>query len=170
MKDFLQGKWLGHPVHPALVHIPTALLPAAFVFDLHSYFGLAPQVFFQVSFYAIAAGLLVALLAVPFGLADWWDIRKDKPAWSLGVFHMTGNMAASVIWALNLGLRIPILTDAERTTGYLLALSAAGTLALLVSGYLGGRMVFAYGVSVARLSKDKWRKIAEEGGSRTKKG
>jgi hypothetical protein len=40
----------------------------------------------------------------------------------------------------------------------------------LVSGYLGGRMVFAYGVSVARLSKDKWRKIAEEGGSRTKKG
>jgi uncharacterized membrane protein len=170
MKSFLQGKWLGHPVHPVLVHFPTALLPSAFVFDVLSYVGIVSQVLFQLSFYAIAVGLLAALLAVPFGLADWWDIRKDKPAWSLGVFHMSINMIVSVLWALNLGLRFQLLGVVESSPGYLLALSAAGTLALFFSGYLGGRMVFAYGVSVARLSKDKWRRIAEKGGSRTKNG
>ena len=29
LKDLLQGKWLGHPLHPALVHVPTGLWPAA---------------------------------------------------------------------------------------------------------------------------------------------
>jgi hypothetical protein len=39
------------------------------------------------------------------------------------------------------------------------------TLLLLISGYLGGRMIYAYGINVARLSKTKWRKIAKEGGA-----
>src|SRR5688572_10690449 len=34
MKEFLQGKWLGHPLHAALVHLPMALWPAAAVFDV----------------------------------------------------------------------------------------------------------------------------------------
>jgi uncharacterized membrane protein len=169
MKSFLQGVWIGHPIHPALVHIPTALLPAALVFDILSYFGVAGQVLFQVSFYSILLGLLFALLAVPFGFADWWDIKKDKPAWSLGVFHMAGNLFASVLWALNLGLRFALLGEVQQTPAYLLVLSALGTLVLITSGYIGGRMVFGFGVSVARLSKDKWQQIAEEGGSQIKK-
>jgi hypothetical protein len=46
-----------------------------------------------------------------------------------------------------------------------IALSALATLLLLGSGYLGGRMIYAYGISVARLSKKKWRKIAQAGGA-----
>jgi uncharacterized membrane protein len=34
--DFLKGKWLGHPLHPILVHIPMALWPASLIFDLLS--------------------------------------------------------------------------------------------------------------------------------------
>jgi uncharacterized membrane protein len=169
MKSFLQGGWLGHPLHPVMVHIPSSLLPAAFFLDALSFFGVAGQVLFQVSFYSILFGLLFTLLAVPFGLADWWDIKKDKPAWALGVYHMSFNMIAAVLWALNLGLRFQMIGEVQQTPGYLLALSAAGTLVLFISGYLGGRMVFGFGVSVARLSKDKWRQIAEEGGSRMKK-
>jgi uncharacterized membrane protein len=37
VKDFFQGKWLGHPLHPAIVHVPTGLWPAALVFDLLSH-------------------------------------------------------------------------------------------------------------------------------------
>ena len=33
-KALLQGKWLGHPLHPALVHLPTGLFPAALLFDV----------------------------------------------------------------------------------------------------------------------------------------
>jgi hypothetical protein len=35
-----------------------------------------------------------------------------------------------------------------------------------VSGYLGGRMVYAYGISIARQSKKEWRERAEKGGAR----
>ena len=40
-----------------------------------------------------------------------------------------------------------------------------GTLILIGSAYLGGRMVYEYGISVARMSKKEWRKLAEAGGA-----
>jgi len=32
VKELLQGRWMNHPLHPALAHIPTGLWPAALVF------------------------------------------------------------------------------------------------------------------------------------------
>jgi hypothetical protein len=40
-----------------------------------------------------------------------------------------------------------------------------GTAVLVVSGYLGSRMVFDQGTGVARFSKKKWRAIALAGGA-----
>jgi len=164
MIDFLQGKWLKHPLHPALVHIPTALWPTAFVFDLLSQFN-AENTFVQLAFYAILLGLLAALAAIPTGYADWTDIRREKPAWKLGLVHMILNLAVSTLWAVNLWLRVGSFQTATSVPPGLLGLSALATLLLLVSSYLGGRMIYAYGISVARLSKKKWRKIAQDGGA-----
>lgn len=164
MIDFLQGKWLKHPLHPALVHIPTALWPSAFLFDVISQFR-AENAFVQLAFYAILLGLITALLAIPTGYADWTDIRPEKPAWKLGLYHMILNVLISILWGVNLALRLRGLqTDASIPPGLVL-LSAFATILLLISGYLGGRMIYAYGISVARLSKKKWRKIAQEGGA-----
>jgi hypothetical protein len=44
-------------------------------------------------------------------------------------------------------------------------LSALGVGILFVAGYLGGLMVFDQGVSVARMSKKRWRQEAEKGGA-----
>ena len=164
MINFLQGKWLKHPLHPALVHIPTALWPSAFLLDLISQFQ-NDNVFVQLSFYAILFGLVVAVLAIPTGYADWTDIRPEKPAWKLGLYHMIMNVVVSVLWGINLTLRIQELQTATSVSLGLVALSAVATALLLVSGYLGGRMIYAYGINVARLSKKKWRKIAQEGGA-----
>ena len=164
MIDFLQGKWLKHPLHPALVHIPTALWPMAWVFDLLSQFQ-SNNAFVQLSFYAGLLGLLVALPAIPTGFADWTDIRREKPAWSLGLYHMVLNVIVSILWAINLGLRAGSFQDDVSVPLGLVGLSSLATALLLVSGYLGGRMIYAYGINVARLSKEKWRKIAEEGGA-----
>jgi uncharacterized membrane protein len=164
MIDFLQGKWLRHPLHPALVHVPTALWPTAFLFDLLSQFR-AENVFMQLSFYAIAFGLAAAFLAIPTGYADWTEIRREKPAWKLGLLHMTLNLTLSILWAINLGLRAGSFQTATSIPLGLLGLSTLATLLLLVSAYLGGRMIYAHGISVARLSKKKWRKIAQEGGA-----
>jgi len=162
--EFLQGNWLKHPLHPALVHIPTALWPSALVFDLISRF-LGENIFVQLAYYAILLGLLVALLAIPTGFADWTDIRREKPAWKLGLYHMILNVVISILWGINWWLRVGSFQTTTSVSAALDALSGLATLLLFVSGYLGGRMIYAYGINVARLSKKKWRKIAKDGGA-----
>jgi uncharacterized membrane protein len=168
MKEFLQGKWLKHPLHPILVHIPTALWPAALLFDVLANLR-NDNALVQAAFYMVLFGWVVALLAIPAGLADWWDIKPGKPARRLGVYHMVLNIAATVLWGVNLLLRLGDLPTATSVGAPPLTLSVVGTLILLVSGYLGGRMVYHYGIGIGRLSKGRWRRVAERGGARVPK-
>jgi uncharacterized membrane protein len=161
--DFLKGKWLKHPLHPILVHVPMAMWPGALVFDLLSRWN--GNVMVRLSFYAIIFGLVTSLLAVPTGVVDWTGIKKEKPAWKIGLYHMILNLVVAVLFAINLGLRVHTFRYDTIVTGAPLALSIIGTVLLIGSAYLGGMMVYDYGISVARMSKRKWRKIAEAGGA-----
>jgi uncharacterized membrane protein len=162
---FLSGKWLGHPLHPILAHIPMAMWPGALILDLLSRQGIEAELMVSLSFYAIAFGLAASLLAAPAGLVDWSGIKREKPAWRIGVYHMVLNGTAIVLFATNLLLRWQTFHHANLVENIPLILSAAGTVILIVSAYLGGMMSYHHGISVARLSKDKWRRIAEEGGA-----
>lgn len=110
-------------------------------------------------------GLLAALPVIITGLADWSSIKREKPAWKLGVAHMTLNLIATLTFGLNFGLRLEQLDEADPITTPILLSSSAGTVLLFISGYLGSLMSFDHGIGVARGSKDKWRKIAAAGGS-----
>ena len=164
--DFLQGKWLGHPLHPAVVHVPLALWLMAAVFDVFMFFKIGVPVLTRLSFYCVMVGLVGAFASVPTGVADWAPIKKEKPAWRLGLYHMMLNLVAIFIWAANFGLRLNALDKQSGVTGPILATSLLGAGLLLVSGYIGGLMVFDQGVGIGRLSKKKWRAIAERAGSR----
>jgi uncharacterized membrane protein len=163
LKRILQGRWLGHPLHPALVHLPAGLWPAALVFDVLSFTSLRGPATVLASFACIAGGLLGALLAAPTGLADWLDIKPDKPARKLGVYHLALNLIVTALFALNLLLRWDDVRIADRASVLQLVLSIVGVVILAVSGYLGGRMAYDQGIGVARMSKEKWRRIAEAG-------
>ena len=163
--DLLKGKWLGHPLHPLLVHVPMALWPAALLFDLLSRAGFGGNAMVRTSFFAIGLGLAVALLAVPTGIVDWSGIKREKPAWKIGLWHMILNAVVLILFAINFTLRLGNYREAALVPVAPLVLSIAGTLVLVVSAYLGGRMVYAYGINVARLSKGKWRKVAESAGA-----
>jgi uncharacterized membrane protein len=163
--DFLKGKWLGHPLHPILVHIPMAMWPSALVFDVLSQRQIGGNAMVRLSFYAIAFGLAAALLAAPTGLVDWSGIKKEKPAWKIGLYHLSLNVVAVVLFGVNLFLRWPTFREATEVDRIPFLLSAIGTLILIGSAYLGGRMVYEYGISVARMSKKQWRKMAEAGGA-----
>jgi uncharacterized membrane protein len=166
--DILKGKWLGHPLHPILAHIPMAMWPGALIFDLLSQrqreIG-GGNAMVRLSFYAIAFGLAAALLAAPTGLVDWSGIKKEKPAWKIGLYHMALNLVVVALFAVNLYLRWPTFREATEVERIPLLLSAVGTLILIGSACLGGRMVYEYGISVARMSKKKWRKLAAAGGA-----
>src|SRR5437773_331557 len=124
--DFLKGKWLGHPLHPIVAHIPMAMWPGALIFDVVSQSGAGGNAIVRLSFYAIAFGLAASLLAVPAGLMDWSGIKKEKPAWKIGLYHMTFNLIAALSFAVNLGLRAPTFRPATIVPGPPLALSAIG--------------------------------------------
>lgn len=164
--DFLQGKWLGHPLHPAIVHIPLGLWFLAAIFDVLVMLNIGVAVLTRLAFYCVLGGLLGAFAAVPTGVADWAPIKKEKPAWKLGLYHMLLNLLAIFIWSANFGLRLDVWNEAPGITIPILITSLLGATLLGVSGYIGSRMVFDRGTSVGRLSKTKGRAIAERGGAR----
>ena len=165
IKGFLQGRWLGHPLHPALVHLPTALWPAALLFDLLSRARAGGPIPFQISYYAILTGLVVALVAALAGLADWADIKPENPAKKIGLTHMLLNLTVVGLFTLNLFLRAQLPPNTDPVPWTLIALTLVGNLILLISGYLGGLMVYSHGISVARHSKDRLRQRAEAAGA-----
>jgi len=75
------------------------------------------------------------------------------------------NALMVIDWAINLGLRWDDFRSQQQVAMNALILSLLGTALLIVSGYVGSRMVFDQGVSIARFSKEKWRKLAVAGGS-----
>jgi uncharacterized membrane protein len=164
--DILQGKWLGHPLHPVLVHIPIGAWLTACLLDVTARAGAQSSDCARLALYLVGAGLLIAAFAVPTGLADWSGIKKEKPAWKLGLYHLIGNAIAATFWGVNFALRLQTLQSAEPVTLPILITSVAGTLLVAVSGYLGKLMVYDQGISVARTSKQKWRVVAERGGAR----
>lgn len=165
LTEVLQGKWLKHPLHPIVVHIPMATWPASFLFDLLSQLHVGGNTMVRLSFYSILLGLIAVLLAVPTGVIDWGEVKPEKPAWKLGLYHMALNLVVSILFAINFGLRIDSYRESAQVGLLPIALSGIGTLLLVGSAYLGGRMVYDHGVSIARMSKTKWRKLAESGGS-----
>jgi uncharacterized membrane protein len=103
--DFLKGKWLGHPLHPVFAHVPMAMWPGALIFDLLSQCQIGGNAMVRLSVYAIIFGLAAAVLAAPTGLVDWSGIKKEKPAWKIGLYHMSLNLIATLLFAVNLALR-----------------------------------------------------------------
>lgn len=161
--EFFQGKWLGHPLHSAVVHIPVGTWTAACGLDVAVSLGWSNPAAPRLALYCVALGLLGVLAAVPAGIADWLPIKPDKRAKKLGWYHMLLNVAATVVWTINLIWRLR--EDGELTRGVLIS-SILGTLLVFISGYLGSLMVFDQGTAIARESKKEWKDIARRAGSR----
>jgi uncharacterized membrane protein/nitrite reductase/ring-hydroxylating ferredoxin subunit len=152
-KAFLQGKPFRHPLHPALVHFPIALFLLSLILDILSYFVADSNAIFRAAFYSLAFGIAMALLVAVTGFVDRSDIRLDHPARKTANTHMTLNLSAVALAALNFFLRLGEL-DLTRTPLLNLLLSIAGVGIIMFSGYLGGTMVYDNGIGVGRHRRD----------------
>lgn len=164
LKPILQGRWFGHPLHPMFVHIPVGLWPSALIFDLITYFGPASSALVWVSFWCVCGGILGAMVAVPTGFVDWLDIKR-KPAKLIGVAHMGLNSIVLMLFLASMCTRLVAGLGSYRVDLISMILCFVGVVLLLISSYLGGRMVYAHGIGVARLAKDKWRHVAQNSGA-----
>jgi nitrite reductase/ring-hydroxylating ferredoxin subunit/uncharacterized membrane protein len=145
-----EAKPLRTILHPALVHLPIALLPLSVLLDLGTLVFDGHELFLvRGAFVCILAGIATGLFAAVFGIVDFTGIRDDHPAKKTAVLHMILNVAALGLFAVSAGLRFGEL-GVERTPPLPFALSVIAFLVLGYSGYLGGTLVYSDGIAVGR--------------------
>lgn len=136
----------GHPWHPILVTVPIGAWVSSLIFDVGSHIVSGSEFLVQGSAWLIAVGILGALLAACVGFLDLFAIRTGTPAFRTALLHMGLNLAVTAAFGINLLWRGG---ESGSVGPGMIALSAASLAALAVSGYLGGKLAFLYGVRVA---------------------
>ncbi|WP_033292465.1 DUF2231 domain-containing protein [Amycolatopsis jejuensis] len=139
----------GHPFHPILVTVPIGAWVCAVVFDVASRIVAGPGFLAKGSLWLIAIGVVGALAAALVGMLDLLGIPAGTPAFRTGLVHMTLNLVITGAYVGNFFWRRTTYDLPGPVATGPLMLSVASVLALGVSGYLGGKLAYRYGVRVA---------------------
>src|SRR6185369_9940958 len=99
-----RAKLLGHPIHQMLIPFPFGLLATAVIFDI-IYLLWGNPTMVTVSYWMIAAGIVGAIIAAPFGLIDFLAIPQGTRAKSVGLVHGLGNVIVLVLFLASCWLR-----------------------------------------------------------------
>ena len=133
----------GHSLHQMLVVFPLGLLATAVLFDI-IYLARHDEIMAAVSYWMMAAGIIGALVAAPFGFIDWLAIPKGTRAKRIGAIHGGGNLIVALLFIVSWFTRN---TDYAPTMANMVW-SFAGVLLALFTGWLGGELVAQLGVGV----------------------
>lgn len=140
----------GHPIHPILVTVPIGAWVCSLVFDISSRIVDRPGFLAHGSAWLIAIGVLGALAAAGVGFLDLFAVPTGTPAFRTGLVHMALNLTVTAAYAIGFAWRQSDGYPVGRgVTSGQLALSAVSLAALGVSGFLGGKLAYRYGVRVA---------------------
>ena len=133
----------GHPIHPMLIPLPIGLWLFSFVCDLIFVFGSGATVWSTVALYTMAGGIVGALAAAIFGFVDLLSLPPEPRKTALT--HMTINLIVVVLYVINFWMR----SRTPDSPGGYVWLSLVAIALLVVSGWLGGKMVDILGVAVS---------------------
>lgn len=142
-----KSTFAGHPLHPMLIAAPAALIPFTFVLDaMHRSTGEAS--YSRAAYYSLVGGLVGGTAAAAAGVMDYLTIQPETEVKRTANVHAMLNGAAMALTAYN--------TVARRNTpahrGGSLALTGLAALAILVSSWFGGRLVYEQGMRVKGVS------------------
>ncbi|HEV7666666.1 MAG TPA: Rieske 2Fe-2S domain-containing protein [Chloroflexota bacterium] len=133
-KNWLNGVWLGHPLHPALTDLALGAWSTGALLDLVNARGPADA--------AMTVGVLSAVPTALAGAADWSDTEGEPRR--AGLVHALLNSVGLVCMVGSLFAR----RGNQRALG--IGLSTAGLCLTGFSAWLGGHLVYALGASVNR--------------------
>jgi uncharacterized membrane protein len=132
-----------HPLHPAVVHFPVACWSLATFADLASLWLGRPA--WWLAGVLLAIGTLTALAAMATGLIEFVRIEAGSPALRDANRHMLLVMAAWLLYAGSLFLRLRGATLIA--PGWpALGTGIAGFLCLCAAGWMGGKLVYQHGI------------------------
>ncbi len=135
---------LGHRIHPMLVGLPIGLLAGSVMFDLVLLATDEPT-WADVSFCTLGAGIAAGLIAAPFGTIDWLGMPSGTPAKRVGLIRGATAVLSVLAFACSWALRYE---SPQTPTAIALGLSVAGAGLLAIARWLGGELVFRYGIGV----------------------
>lgn len=141
IRNFLNGMWLGEPLHVVLTDVPVGAWTVAMAFDALDLVTDRPE-FARACEASIGIGLLGAAGAAAAGATDWSDV--DPPARRLGLIHGLLNLSGVALFATSLLLR----KKKARNIGRLV--SALGYGVMSYAAHLGGELVYEHRVGVDR--------------------
>lgn len=139
-ENTLHGQFLGHPLHPLLVAVPIGAWSAVSVLDLLDALGVEGMD--RATDWLLGVGLLGAGASVAAGWTDW--SKTGGLPRRVGLTHGLLNEGAQFVYLGSLLAR----RRGHKKLGKLLALGGLGL--LVVTGYLGGHLVYNQGVGVGR--------------------
>jgi uncharacterized membrane protein len=140
----------GHPFHPILVTVPIGAWVCSLVFDIGSRIVDAPGFLTQGSLWLVGIGVVGALAAALFGFLDLVAIPTGTPAFRTALLHMSLNLVVVAAYIGNFVWRYDQYHNGLPVAVGPLVLSIVTLAALTVSGFLGGKLAYRYGVRVAR--------------------
>jgi nitrite reductase/ring-hydroxylating ferredoxin subunit len=151
------GRWVGHPLHPALSDLPIGLWTGAMMLDITDR-GPAPGTGLDAAGMLSAAGIVASCATALTGLSDWTVSNEQDRR--VGLFHGLLNTAALGLQCASLGTRM----TGHRGTAR--ALGAASLTVTAAAAYLGGHLVFTKGVMVNRVGwatgPRRWARALQE--------
>ncbi|ADV68895.1 DUF2231 domain-containing protein [Deinococcus maricopensis] len=134
LPDAVHGRGLGHPLHPAIVHLPLGGWVVAGVLDAAGHDEAADR--------ALLIGTVGAVPTIALGWLDWANTRGT--ARNIGVVHGLLNETAFTLNVVSLWAR------ARGQRGLGRALSNTALALSGVSGFLGGHLVYHHGLGVGQ--------------------
>lgn len=154
LKDFLNGTWLGHPIHAAITDIPIGALTVTVILDLANQRAAADI--------ALVLGILSMLGAALAGYADYTD--TDGTARVRASLHSTLMLVALLVYLISLAQRAG--NPVDRTVPVVLSIVAY--VIVTAAAYVGGDVVYVLGNMVSRHafrgSGRKWLPLRADGG------
>ncbi len=139
----------GHPFHPMLVTVPIGAWAGSLVFDIASHLVGDPDFLSRGAMWLIALGVIGALAAALVGFLDLFAIPAGTRAFRVGLLHMTLNLLVTAAYLGNFLWRQAGPGPSGSVAAGPLALNVAAFVVLGVSGWLGGKLAYRYGVRVA---------------------
>lgn len=138
-KNFLQGTWIGHPLHVILTDVPIGAWTAGLVFDLLDSVS-GNNTFSTAADTSITIGLVSALAAAVTGISDWQDI--DPPARRIGLVHAALNVGSVGLFTASL------VSRRRQSRGWGRALALLGYTAMTSAARLGGNLVYEQRIGI----------------------
>ncbi len=135
----------GHPLHPALVHFPVALLSISLLWDITGMMVNGPF-WPRMSLWCIIAGLVTALPAAATGMSDYVLIGNKHPGLHTATTHMIVMFGALSFYTASLFFRLRITVSSRHAMLVPILLSLPGFVLILIGGWLGGELVLRYGI------------------------